>query len=136
MMSADVANIPQVMRLQKQPTATMAARGSDHLLKTKALFRKVLAKKLPKSVVKRGKHGFNVPTKEWLNKGLYEVADQLLDSTPGIINKDYTKKVLHKYKSNPRYYSRQFWSVFSFTLWYKMYFESDGHKFDLDYYVS
>ncbi len=104
-------------------------------LKTKVIFRKVLAKSLPKAVVKREKHGFNVPTGEWLNKGLYEVANQMLDRVPGIINKDYAKNILRKYKSNPRYYSRQFWSVFSFALWYRMYFESDERSFDLDYYI-
>lgn len=136
MANAIEARVPYLDHLLVELAFSIPTEYKLKHLKTKALFRKVLAKKLPKSVVKRGKHGFNVPTKEWLNKGLYEVADQLLDATPGIINKDCTKRILHKYKSNPRYYSRQFWSVFSFTLWYKMYFESDGHKFDLDYYVS
>lgn len=104
-------------------------------IKTKVLFRKVLSKKLPKEIVKRKKHGFNVPTLAWLDKGLYSIAEQLFELTPKIINKEYAKKILRNFKNNPRYYSRQFWSIFSFNLWYRMYFESERKSFDLDYYL-
>ena len=106
-------------------------------LKTKIIFRKLIAKKLPKKIVKRKKHGFNVPTHKWIKEGLREVAVQLIDSSK-ILNKDFAKKIVYSLEKNKRYYTRQFWSIFTFLLWYKMYFEVGVKeaKFNIDYYIG
>ncbi len=111
-------------------------------LKTKAFFRKVVKRKLPEKIVERKKHGFNVPTRRWLDAGLDEIAYQLIDTAPDIINRESARRIIKNFKNNPRYYSRQFWTVFTFILWYKMYFETETPgfdktpRFDIDYYVS
>jgi len=105
-------------------------------LKTKAFFRKVIKKKLPDKIVERKKHGFNVPTQQWLSSGLKEIALQLIDVAPSIISKNYAFEIINKFKQNPRYYSRQFWSIITFIIWYKMYFEMDAPDFNINSYVS
>jgi len=105
-------------------------------LRTKYIFRKAMAKKLPREIIHRKKHGFNIPTSDWLEKGLEDVAIQIFDLGNPLINPDYCKGIVSKFKSNPRYYSRQFWSTFSFFLWYKMYFEMEKPSFNLDDYLS
>ncbi len=101
-------------------------------LQTKYIFRKAMARKLPKEIVNRKKHGFNLPTERWLEEGLKEIAIQLFD-TATIINRDYAKKILENFERSKRYYNRQFWTVFSFILWHKMYFEK--MSFDINTYL-
>jgi len=115
----------------KIPPAYKIKRGT-----TKYIFRKLISKKLPREIVEREKHGFNVPTKAWLDRGLKDIAMQMFENFNGsLINREYAKKVLNNFNRDERYYTRQFWSLFSFALWYKMYFEFEKPKFNLDAYI-
>ncbi len=104
--------------------------------KTKYIFRKAMGKKLPQEIINRKKHGFNLPTADWLENGLEEIAIQMFDLGNPLINTDCCRAIVSKFKTNPRYYSRQFWSSFSFFLWYKMYFEMERPSFNLNDYLS
>ena len=136
MASAIEARVPYLDHKLVEFSLTIPPGYKIQHLVTKALFRKVVEKKLPKSITHRKKQGFNVPTSKWLNEGLLEVADNVLDGVPKFLDKQYSKDILHRFKGSPRYFSRQFWSLFSFTLWYRMYFESDRKRLDLNYYLD
>jgi len=105
-------------------------------MRTKLFFRKLVRRKLPERIVKRKKHGFNVPTAQWMSSGLRELAIQLVDVAPEVIDRKFAEEVIRKFRENPRYYSRQFWSIVSFIIWYRMYFEMETPQFDINRYVS
>ena len=45
------------------------------------------------------------------------------------------RKIIENYEKSRRYYTRQFWTLVSFILWYKMNFEFEKPEFQLDKYV-
>src|SRR5204862_57428 len=58
---------------------------------TKAIFRDTVRRYLPAATLKKRKHGFSVPLREWLRGGLYEMICDSLSATnghlaPGIFN--------------------------------------------------
>ena len=136
MASAVEARVPyldhELVELAMRIPPELKLRG----LKTKAFFRKVVKKKLPKRIVRRKKHGFNVPTRKWMSSGLEELALQLVDVAPDIINRRFAENIIKKFRNNPRYYSRQLWSIVTFIIWYRMYFEMCRPEFDINRYVS
>lgn len=105
-------------------------------LKTKYIFRKAVARKLPKIIANRRKSGFTLPTEKWMEGGLRELALQLFDSAPKeILNRQEIRKVINNYERSRRYYTRQFWTLVSFILWYRMHFEFEKPEFRLEKYV-
>lgn len=107
-------------------------------MKTKYIFRKAISSRLPREIVERKKRGFTLPTEKFMREGLKEMALQAFDTAPkGILNPAEIKKIIENYDRNRRYYTRQFWTVFSFILWYKMYFESETNMpRKLDHYFK
>ncbi len=115
-------SIPPVMKLRR--------------LKTKYMFRKAVAKRLPQLIAKRKKSGFVLPTEKWMQEGLRDIALQLFDSAPKhLLKRQEIRKIIDNYERSRRYYTRQFWTLVSFILWYKMHFEFEKPEFRLDKYV-
>ncbi|RLG57770.1 MAG: asparagine synthase (glutamine-hydrolyzing) [Candidatus Hydrothermarchaeota archaeon] len=135
MANAVEARVPYLDHEFVELAFSIPSRYKIKRLQTKHIFRKAISRKLPREIVKRKKHGFDLPTEKWLKEGLREIALQLFDSSPEIINKEFCKKILQNFNRNKRYYNRQFWACFSFILWYKMYFEVEKPKFNIDYYL-
>ncbi len=91
--------------------------------KEKYLLRKAAANLLPKDILKRPKHGFDVPIKEWFDAGLIDIAKQLLDKKElkhGLINARNLDKIL---RNDDRRMARQLWTLMMFQMWYKRFFE-------------
>ncbi len=105
-------------------------------LKTKYIFRKAVSRRLPGLIAKRRKSGFVLPTEKWMGEGLRDLALQLFDSAPKTLLKRHeTARIIDNYERSRRYYTRQFWTLVSFILWYKMHFELEKPEFRLDRYV-
>ena len=121
-------SMPPEMKMRRPRTKLMP--------RTKYIFRKAVARKLPKIIADRKKTGFTLPTDKWMQEGLRDFALQLFESAPKtLLNKPEIRKIIDNYKRSKRYYTRQFWTLLSFILWYKMHFEFEKPEFKLDRYV-
>ncbi|NTV24023.1 MAG: asparagine synthase (glutamine-hydrolyzing) [Nanoarchaeota archaeon] len=92
---------------------------------------------LPESIVNRKKQRFLVPTDNWMERGLSEYAESVIDEEKDVVaryfDKDYIGKLMkNKFASSlflsrnklmSLYYSRQLWTVNSFLLWHKEFIE-------------
>lgn len=94
--------------------------------KEKYLLRKAANNILPKKIVNRPKHGFDVPIKQWLDSGIIEIARQLLDREEikkHNLFRPYTiDKIL---KHDTREKSKQIWTLMMFQMWYKIFIERE-----------
>jgi len=110
---------------------------------TKKIMRKAMQGFVPREVIERGKWGFNVPTRAWLESELGEIAKQLLSKesikkrkyfNDNLIN--FVQKVLKHYSSKrfdyaghqEKYYSRQFWSLFALELWHRVFIDPSAEE--------
>lgn len=106
-------------------------------MNTRYIYRKVISDLLPQEIIRRKKHGFNIPTNKWLDGELKEIALQVLNeknlAKSNYFNVSYVAKILRNYRKSERYYSRQFWSLFTFDVWHKIYIENEIKKPKLNF---
>jgi len=121
----------EFIALCSQIPANLKLRGFTE----KYILRQSMKGVVPKEIIKRKKHGFNVPIQDWLNNELKGMVAQLLSPAvikkQGFYNPAYIEKLLTNYKNNPHYYSRQLWVLLNFELWHKIYIESDVRKINI-----
>lgn len=92
---------------------------------SKVLLREAFKDIIPKHVVEKKKLGFPTPIRVWLKKDLGKVVRRtILDSSiDEFINKDYAIKLLDEHISDKKDNSRKIWTIFMFSLWYKIFIE-------------
>lgn len=89
---------------------------------------------LPKEVINRPKHGFEVPILDWLRNDLWEIIDQDLLSKETIKNQklfDWESILSFKKKiksSNPGDTHATIWALLVFQSWYKKHISNDASK--------
>jgi asparagine synthase (glutamine-hydrolysing) len=87
----------------------------------KYLFRKVLERKLPPSILRRGKQGFSIPLGNWLRGPLKSAAEDHLLSAPAdfqaMFNREYVEKLLQSHQSKQADLSRQIWNLMAIASW-------------------
>ncbi len=95
---------------------------------TKYLLRKSVKDILPKSIIEREKHGFNVPIHKWFKNELKDYAVNTFLENPDIIDtyfkKEYISNLFEKLAREKYKYSYQVWSILVFILWYKSFMAS------------
>jgi len=96
----------------------------------KYILRKAVQDLLPKEVYARKKARFFVPIDKWFEGEFGEIVAQFLDEKTvkkrGIFRHNYIKKMIGGYGKSKLFYSRQFWNLLNFELWYRIYIESDN----------
>jgi asparagine synthase (glutamine-hydrolysing) len=102
-----------------------AAKVPSHLklrnLTTKYILKKSAGNLLPKNILKRPKHGFEMPIARWLNNDLHDMVHDLLLSpqaqTKDILNQPIIADLVKTHKSGRENLSREIWSLLSLELW-------------------
>jgi len=87
----------------------------------KNILKEAVADILPKEILNRKKHGFNVPIYDWFSTDLKSKTSEMIEylERERIFNKTYMNKVLEKCK---RYrYDTQLWAIYNFGLWHQMF---------------
>ena len=93
---------------------------------TKLALRKAAEKTLPKLTAEKDKLGFPVPIRVWLKEdGYYSIVKEafLSDAAKKYFDTDRLIKLLDRHKSGKEDVSRKIWTVYTFLVWYKQYFE-------------
>ena len=95
-------------------------------LTTKYLLRKLAAKYLPESIIKRPKKGFGIPVGKWLKDEFKPVVDELLNETfisrQEIFNWPYIQTLLTEHNTGIADRRKELWNILMFQRWWQKYF--------------
>ena len=94
---------------------------------TKYAMRIAALKACPPQTAKKDKLGFPVPTRVWLREDKYYgiVKDSFTSATAQkFFNTDALVELLDDHKAEKYDYSRKIWTVFTFLVWYDVYFNN------------
>ena len=98
-------------------------------LNTKYALRMAAMRHLPEDVAQREKLGFPVPTRVWLrDEKYYNVVKKALESKTAneFFNTEHLLTMLDDHYNNEKVdHSRKIWTIYTFLVWYKLYFEND-----------
>ncbi|MBW3094158.1 asparagine synthase (glutamine-hydrolyzing) [Bifidobacterium sp. 64T4] len=101
---------------------------------SKYAFREAAARHLPEEWYNREKMGFPVPIKNWLREEPYyrlvrSVFEQ--DYVTKFFDRDALLKMIDDNYANKNNARRKIWTVYSFLVWYDIFFNHNGEKPDL-----
>ncbi len=92
---------------------------------TKYAMRLAALRACPPQTAKKDKLGFPVPTRVWLKEDKYYniVRESFLsEASEKFFNTDQLVKLLDEHREGKYDHSRKIWTVFTFLVWYKVYF--------------
>src|SRR5262249_43078693 len=92
---------------------------------TKPLLRAVARRVLPRNVANRPKHGFGVPTGQWLRRELRDVALDYLSADrlrkQGLFNPVVVSGLLERHLAGVANHRKELWTLLMFQLWAETY---------------
>jgi len=93
--------------------------------RSKYLLRRLLEKRLPKSIVDRPKHGFEAPIGEWLRGPLAPMVDALLldgrMKDRGVLDNRAVGRLWQEHRCGSRDHRHRLWSLVMLELWFRQY---------------
>ncbi len=104
--------------------AAIPSKYKLRLFQNKYILRKAMSGLVPDAICRRKKTGFSVPLGDWckgeLKDKVAEVLNRKVIESLGYFNWNYVEHILGQDLNN-QYYRRQFWALFSFCLWHKVF---------------
>ncbi len=105
-----------VSHLEQVPLA-LKLRG----LTRKYLLRKVMAGRLPPSIIRRRKRGFSIPVADWLDGDLHDLAREYLDENrlrrEGLFDAQEVARLRDEHTRRVRNNAKNLWAILMFQLW-------------------
>ena len=93
--------------------------------RSKHLLRRLLEKRIPKSIVDRPKHGFEAPIGAWLRGPLAPMVDDLLldgrMSDRGVFDHPTVTRLWREHRSGARDHRHRLWSLVMLELWFRQF---------------
>jgi asparagine synthase (glutamine-hydrolysing) len=97
--------------------------------RTKYLLRRMLERRIPKSLVDRPKHGFEAPTGEWLRGPLAPMVDALLLDgrlrDRGVFNHRAIASLWREHRDGVRDHRHRLWGLVMLELWFRQFAGSE-----------
>ncbi len=104
------------------PSALKLKRG-----RSKHLLRRLLARRVPRTIVERRKHGFEAPTGEWLRGPLAPmVADLLFDGrlkNRGVFQSAQIERLWREHSGGTHDHRHRLWSLVMLELWFRQFID-------------
>ncbi|MBQ8786763.1 MAG: asparagine synthase (glutamine-hydrolyzing) [Oscillospiraceae bacterium] len=116
----------EVMKLASCIPAEYRADAST----TKIALRKAAGKRLPKVTAERDKLGFPIPIRVWLREEkYYNIVKEAFTSDIGqkFFHTDIILALLDLHKSGKTDTSRKIWTIYTFIVWYKQFFDDKAN---------
>ena len=116
----------EVMKLASCIPAEYRADAST----TKIALRKAAEKRLPKVTAERDKLGFPIPIRVWLREEkYYNIVKEAFTSDIGqkFFHTDIILALLDLHKSGKADTSRKIWTIYTFIVWYKQFFDDKAN---------
>jgi len=99
-----------------------------HGVSGKYIVKKALENYLPKKILYRRKHGFNVPLRIWIRDQLKEMVQDILSSEKfndrGLFRPEIVQHILKNHFDEKGDYSDQIFSLLALELWFQQYVDS------------
>ncbi len=111
------ANIPSSMKIK--------GKESKHILK------KAFADTIPKEILNREKHGFNLPISPWFKKELKDMPEILLEKQSiqrGYFKEAEIRKIIEDHRLGRKENSSKIWTLLNFELWNRTYIDKEVIK--------
>jgi len=94
-----------------------------HRLTTKYILRRAVEDLLPKSILRRGKKGFNMPVAKWLTGPLRPLAEDMLSEDrlrrEGLFEPNYVRSLMDDHLAGRCDNRKLLWTLLVFELWYE-----------------
>ncbi len=94
---------------------------------TKWILKKAFADRLPGAIVRRRKHGFDVPVGEWFKGELREVIEDVASvnavTRRGLFNPRRVQEIIKDHQDGKRDYNNHLWILLSLELWQRRYLD-------------
>ena len=95
--------------------------------RSKYLLRRLLERRIPKSIVDRPKHGFEAPTGEWLRGPLAPMVDDLLLDgrlrSRGIFESGEVARLWREHRARTADHRHRLWSLVMLELWFRQFID-------------
>ncbi len=118
------ARVPYLDHELVELAARIPARYKLRLFKDKYILRRAMSGIIPQTICRRKKTGFTVPLGSWfageLKAKVAAVLNQETVQELGYFNWGYVEYILGRDLNN-QYYRRQFWALFTFAMWHKVF---------------
>ncbi len=125
------ARVPYLDHELVEFMASLPSKYKLNLFQDKYIMRKAMRDTVPRAICRRRKTGFTVPLGNWFAGGLKSIVAEVLNKETverqGCFNWKYVEHVL-KQDLNNQYYRRQFWALFTFALWQKVFFAPNNYN--------
>ena len=109
------------------PTALKLKNGRG-----KYLLRRLLERRVPKSIVDRPKHGFSAPTGEWLRGPLADMVDALLLDGRlrgrGVFDDHAVGRLWREHRSGASDHRHRIWSLVMLELWFRQFIDGSASR--------
>jgi len=123
MMSSLEARCPFQDREVVEWAATVPASAKLKPWETKSLLKKVAARRLPREVVYRPKHGFSIPHDAWFRGAWAAPAHSIIFSeqarSRGFFDFDYLERLWQAHASGAARHGTRFWLLLWLELWFR-----------------
>lgn len=100
--------------------------------RSKYLLRKLLARRIPRSIVERPKHGFEAPVAGWLRGPLAPMVDaMLLDGRMrqrGVLDHRTVVRLWREHRDGIRDHRHRLWSLLMLELWFRQFVDRSGAR--------
>lgn len=93
---------------------------------TKAILRDTVRRYLPAATLRKRKHGFSVPLREWLRGSLHEMFCDYLSAAnghlaPGVFNHVTISRLIAEHHKGERDHSSILWLLLNYAAWHNLY---------------
>jgi asparagine synthase (glutamine-hydrolysing) len=93
---------------------------------TKAILRDTVRRYLPSATLRKRKHGFSVPLREWLRGSLHEMVCDYLSAAnghlaPGVFNHVTISRLIAEHHKGERDHSSILWLLLNYAAWHNLY---------------
>jgi asparagine synthase (glutamine-hydrolysing) len=99
---------------------------------SKYLLRRLLERRIPKSIVDRPKHGFEAPIGEWLRGPLAPLVDGLLTDgrlrDRGIFDDRAVARIWHEHRGGRHDHRHRLWTLVMLELWFRQFVDVPGAR--------
>jgi asparagine synthase (glutamine-hydrolysing) len=100
--------------------------------RSKYLLRRLLERRVPRSITERPKSGFAAPIGDWLRGPLASMAaDLLLDGRlrdRGIFNQSEVRRVWNEHRTGAAQHPHRLWQLVMLELWFRTFIDGDGRE--------
>lgn len=121
MLSSVEARAPFLDRYLTSFALTLPAGLRVRRLTTKWVLKKAAEKWIPHDVIYRRKRGLSVPVASWINHGLRDEADRLLDPkrlrSDALLNEPYVTRLLAEHRTGRANHAKSLWAVIMLQYW-------------------